>query len=78
MIFDSASNWLWVDSVSCTSCPDLPRFDESESESYEKVVDNVRTLTYGLGARVTGFISTDTICLTMDKCSEEFKFVTVI
>ena len=50
MIFDTGSNWLWIDSIHCKNCPpQVPKFDEMTSPSflYDKTP---RSLYYGSGS----------------------------
>ena len=62
MIFDTGSNWLWVDSKDCETCPQyLPKFNETQSTTL--VIDpEPRALHYGRGA-VKCKKAHDTICL---------------
>ena len=63
MIFDTGSNWLWVNSRICENCAiNQPRFEERTSDTFSFY--NVQyDLHYGSGD-VYGFNSFDTICLT--------------
>lgn len=63
MIFDTGSNWLWVDSRLCSNCPIKGGFDERLSKSFK--TDPWREqieLNYGSGS-VVGFNTFDSICL---------------
>jgi len=75
MIFDTGSNWVWIDSRFCVNCPDLPRFDESASTTFN-VEPRMRALHYGKGS-VNSFKATDTICITEDECADDFTFMVV-
>ena len=60
MIFDTGSNWLWVDSDECLNCPyGMPRFKDEQSTTYELDELGQNTyLYYGTG-QVKGDISMD-------------------
>ena len=34
MIFDTGSNWVWVDEKGCSNCPEVPKFDSKASTTY--------------------------------------------
>jgi hypothetical protein len=57
MIFDTGSNWLWVDSEKCSNCPTVPYFNESSSKTYNTEKE-FKVLRYGSGS-VMGYISKD-------------------
>ena len=64
MIFDTGSSWLWIDSINCDNCPDVPKFDEETSDSLEFTNNmNSRRLSYGSGS-LTGYEVKDSICIT--------------
>lgn len=78
MIFDTGSNWLWVDSDQCENCPRVPLFHEDQSDSYEMIDDYLGTsLYYGTG-EVHGKKSQDQVCITEDYCSDDFTFMVVM
>lgn len=76
MIFDTGSNWLWVNSIDCINCPIInPKFNYSKSTSFRGTKkDNI--LRYGSGG-VKGEHVYDTVCLTDSKCTEHFSFINV-
>ena len=78
MIFDTGSNWLWVNSDDCINCPYAnPQFQDEQSSSYENV-DNIfgTNLYYGTGS-VHGYKSQDQVCITPEFCSPDFTFIVV-
>jgi hypothetical protein len=81
MIFDTGSNWLWVSSRLCVSCPlTTLKFDERNSMT---LVSNFGTknLYYGSG-NVMGENLHDQICLTnnsaINDCADNFSFLNVM
>ena len=77
MIFDTGSNWLWVSSRLCVSCPlTTLKFDERESMT---LVSNFgeKNLYYGSG-NVRGENLHDKVCLSEDKCADNFSFLNVM
>lgn len=75
MIFDTGSNWLWVDEKNCINCPNVPRFDSAASSTYTEKWWS-KSLYYGSGS-VNGQNGFDTVCLTHDRCVDGFSFVAV-
>lgn len=75
MIFDTGSNWVWVDETFCVNCPNVPRFDSLSSTTYNENYFS-KSLYYGSGS-VTGQNGFDTVCLTLDTCVDNFSFVAV-
>jgi len=77
MIFDTGSNWLWVDSISCVNCPsDVKYFNQTESTTFS--YDNTtQILSYGSGS-VQTYQAIDQICITNEYCSPDFSFMIVI
>lgn len=75
LIFDTGSNWLWVNGRFCENCNDKPKFDERNSTTH-KFYDVVVDLHYGSGD-VYGYNSLDTVCIKPGKCAEGFSFLTV-
>ena len=76
LIFDTGSNWLWVNSRMCNNCnKEQPKFDERLSTTFS-TYDLVTDLHYGTGD-VYGFNSIDQVCIKPDKCSNDFSFLTV-
>ena len=50
MIFDTGSNWLWIDSTRCFNCPYLvDKFDEEESSTLYDY-ETSEELKYGSGS----------------------------
>ena len=50
-IFDTGSPWTWVDSRVCVNCPNVPLYDERESENF--TIDpskKIYRLNYGSGS----------------------------
>lgn len=76
MIFDSGSNWVWVDDTKCTNCPDRPKFSSEESTTYHQASVGSKYLTYGTGS-IQGVNGFDTICLTDHNCVDNFSFIDV-
>lgn len=65
-IFDTGSNWLWVQSKHCVNCPVRGGFDEDESASYVlKKRDEPTVLRYGSGW-VMGWESEDQVCMSRE------------
>ena len=76
MIFDTGSNWLWVNSRICQNCnAKQPRFDERNSTTYS-FYEPTLDLHYGSGD-VYGLNSHDQVCITPGNCSANFSFLTV-
>jgi len=75
LIFDTGSNWLWVNGRFCEDCNDRPRFDERESTTF-KFYDVLTDLHYGSGD-VYGYNSFDTVCIKPGSCADDFSFVAV-
>ena len=76
MIFDTGSNWLWIDSILCTTCPaGIPRFDHTLSSSF-KYDPKLLKLSYGQGA-VKTYKANDQICITKEYCDTDFTFMIV-
>lgn len=80
VIFDTGSNWFFVMSQSCETCPTpkYKRFNEKTSDTYRR--GGYKSLYYGSGS-VHGYVSTDTVCLLEDDdstCSDNFHFVDVM
>lgn len=61
MIFDTGSNWLWINSKLCVNCPIKGGFNQADS-SFFKVVKKQIRLDYGSGS-VIGYNAFDRICL---------------
>ena len=76
MLFDTGSNWLWVFSDDCVNCPYVKSFDEEESESYKRQNELLTSLHYGSGS-VYGYEADDTVCITKDYCSKDFRLMTI-
>ena len=63
MIFDTGSNWLWVNSRICENCnPSQAKFDERTSKTFS-FYDVVLDLHYGTGDAY-GYNGYDDVCLT--------------
>jgi saccharopepsin len=76
MIFDTGSDWLWVSSRICMSCPKShPKFDERSSHSFS-FYNVIMDLHYGSGDAY-GYYSHDLVCLKPDKCADDFGFMSV-
>ena len=78
MIFDTGSNWLWVDSDECTNCPyGVAKFEDEQSSTY-KMTDTYygTSLYYGTG-QVHGLKSEDQVCITPEFCDADFTFMVV-
>lgn len=78
VIFDTGSNWFWVQSSKCSNCPSDISFDESSSDTL-KMSKMQKSLYYGSGS-VTGTLAKDTVCLTEnsdDHCVPDFRFIDV-
>ena len=71
---------MTTSSTSCTNCDD-PYFDQSASDTYTVVSEDLVTLEYG-SATLEGYFVTDQVCLNKELwnqtpdyvCAEEFKF----
>jgi hypothetical protein len=77
MIFDTGSNWLWVSSRLCVSCPlTTLKFDERDSIT---LVSNFGTknLYYGSG-NVMGENLHDMVCISDTGCAQNFSFLNVM
>jgi len=76
MIFDTGSNWLWVNSRMCDNCAwGVPKFDERTSSTF-RFYNAVLDLHYGSGD-VYGYNSHDKVCILPDHCADAFSFLTV-
>lgn len=76
MLFDTGSNWLWVFSDECWNCPYVKSFDEEESLTYKRHNEQLTSLVYGSGS-VDGYEADDTVCITKDYCSKDFRLMTI-
>ena len=76
LLFDTGSNWLWVFSEDCINCPLVNRFDEDDSKSFELVNQYKTSLYYGSGS-VEGYEIDETVCLSKNFCSKEFRMMTI-
>jgi uncharacterized ParB-like nuclease family protein len=77
MIFDTGSNWLWIDSRICSNCPEnLSKFDERSSNTF-KYYKSVKSLYYGTGS-VHGYNAYDKVCITTELCADEYSFLIVL
>lgn len=56
VIFDTGSNWFWVQSSDCENCPADDSFDETSSETYVQTSKYEKALHYGSGS-VYGLVS---------------------
>ena len=75
MIFDTGSNWVWVNSRLCANCnPIMARFDERKSDTFS-FYNVLFDLHYGSGD-VYGYNAHDSICALPDKCANDFSFLT--
>jgi hypothetical protein len=76
MIFDTGSDWLWVNSRICENCNDrFSKYDERKSSTFS-LYPVLFDLHYGSGD-VYGFLSHDTICVKEDKCASDFSLMVV-
>jgi len=78
VIFDTGSNWFWVQSSECDNCPHPVSFDHRASNSFVKSNRDI-TLTYGSGS-CSGPVVQDHVCLDNhddDFCVPDFHFVDV-
>lgn len=76
MIFDTGSNWLWVNSRFCENCaPKMEKFDERNSSTFS-FYNVVLDLHYGSGD-VYGYNSHDRVCIVKGKCANNFSFMTI-
>jgi len=75
LIFDTGSNWLWVNGRFCENCNNKPRFDERTSKNH-RFFDVLVDLHYGSGD-VYGYNSIDTVCIRPGDCANDFSFLTV-
>jgi hypothetical protein len=76
MIFDTGSNWLWVNSRFCENCaPSMAKFDERNSSTFS-FYNVVLDLHYGSGD-VYGYNSHDSVCILKGKCAHNFSFMSV-
>jgi len=75
LIFDTGSNWLWVNGRICDNCNSQPQFDERKSSSF-KFFNILTDLHYGTGDAY-GYNSLDKVCIKPGKCAEDFSFLTV-
>jgi len=74
MIFDTGSDWLWVNSRVCGNCYQ-EKFNELESDTF-KFWNVIYDLHYGSGD-VYGYIAHDKVCITEEYCADDFGFMTV-
>ena len=76
MIFDTGSNWLWVNGRFCENCAwGKPKFDERNSSTFH-FYDVIMDLHYGSGDAY-GYNSHDSVCLKPGSCASDFSFVTI-
>ena len=75
VIFDTASDWLTLNSASCTSCKGN-LFDASQSTTATQVGTIESQRVYG-AIQMNGYEYTDQICLSEDVCIEDFEFFLV-
>lgn len=77
MIFDTGSNWLWIDSRKCQNCPEnVDKFDERKSSTFS-FDEKPGSLHYGSGSVYT-YRAHDQICITREFCAEDFTFMIVL
>lgn len=62
LIFDTGSSWLWVQTPDCLTCPSMNEFVYSESNTFQKLTEDITPIYYGTG-EIQGFLSADTVCL---------------
>lgn len=81
VIFDTGSNWFWVQSKECENCPGKDSFDENASVTFKfDDTEDIQTLQYGSGA-VAGAVCTDIVCLSKENdehCVSNFHFLDVL
>lgn len=75
VIFDTASDWLSVESKLCTTCEGTD-FDVDASTTAKRLVQDMSTRTYG-GIKLLGREYTDKVCLTPQACINDFEFFLV-
>jgi hypothetical protein len=77
MIFDTGSNWLWVNSIDCINCPAINvKFNYSSSATFKNTGESIRLL-YGSGG-IRGQHVYDQVCLTQTECTKQFSFINVL
>ena len=72
VIFDTGSDWLVVESHECSNC-DGNTYDTSQSTA---VGETFSTRVYG-SAYLEGLEYTDTVCVLLNSCVQDFEFFAV-
>lgn len=75
MIFDSGSNWFWVQSEKCSDCSKEDKYRTGESTTFNSF-GYENKLKYGSGT-LTGVVAEDTVCLSAygDQCIKGMNMI---
>jgi len=68
LVLDTGSDWLWVNSKNCKNCGQNPSFEETNSPYYK----DYKTIKYGGGEKVQGYVVNDYVCITQSVCDSSF------
>ena len=82
LIFDTGSSWVWIGTDMCDNCVNPKEFNVADSTTFRYTSERQTSLYYGRGA-VTGYDSTDQVCLTKDSvlgngCMSNYRFKSII